>query len=424
MSTIIGIIIILLIVLISSKNIYNAYWFGLFIVIAYPNATYVDTLMYTRIFGGLNVMQIVPATLLFAYIFKKHRIRIRRNALSLSLILLLFVYIWGLLISNAALIDVLKDFQKYLVTYFWMILTVSIFRNGFNLQRFEFVLLRALLVNVILGFILFLLRNDIPYTQTMAIDAETNAALLSASSLYLLAICYAIYLLFSAQSFKRVRLELITGLLCFIYLMICTKSRTNIFLILIFYIYILCKYHRNTSRKLAITSLLVVIMIVAFNIFHDTVLIKRITDTSLKLQSLMGNTETLSTRINTFKYYINQIMRAPFGNGFGKKYRFINQYGRYHGYGDFYLDNALINIGLKCGILGMTANLYLFFVLPIYKFYKCNNDISYKMIIYLLIIFSSMVMTSQGSKDYQVSCVVSILCMASCLRKSNSNNNY
>ena len=182
-------------------------------------------------------------------------------------------------------------------------------------------------------------------------------------------------------------------------------------ILLILAIYIFVNAKRELGIKLIFLVFFIILIFAFFIKFRDSAVITRLLDTNFTSTSLMSGQDTLLTRINTIKYYFPLALRKPLGNGFGHLYRIVNQFGRFHGVeGDYFLDNELINTVLKIGPFGLISYIVVLIYPVIFSVKKMKIEkLGYIIMTYLLLLFSGLLMTAQGIKNYQMSIIISIL---------------
>lgn len=414
MSIIIDLVVIVLLLVMCNENLQKGFWMGVLVAISYPVGTYFNTLSMTKFIGGFNIMHIIPLTILFCWFFKNCKLSFKINLYFVSIIVLILLYVINIFKTTAEINDVVKDSQKYIVALLWLILTKLIFSNeNIGIDKFFKVIGLASLINSIIGFIFIFGVDKISSLSELdksQVMDDSNLALISCSSIYVCVIGRALYIVLNGN-IKNHKIEVVAGCTCLLYLLIGTNSRTNLMILLILAIYIFVNAKRKLGIKLIFLVFFIILIFAFFIKFRDSAVITRLLDTNFTATSLMSGKDTLLTRINTIKYYVPLALRKPLGNGFGHLYRIVNQFGRFHGVeGDYFLDNELINTVLKIGPFGLISYIVVLIYPVIFSVKKMKIEkLGYIIMTYLLLLFSGLLMTAQGIKNYQMSIIISIL---------------
>lgn len=414
MSRLFSFVVLLIYIYVCNKNLKNGYWFGVCFLLSFPISPYTNSLDYVTLvsFGsvGINLFHVIPIVFLIFTLLKNKSIIIIKGYYGVFIGGLGALYILGILWSLKNGYSFLQDFQKFFIALIW------IYNTNYILEAKDIILFIKKIVfcvffNVIFSILMHWFGKYIPGLIRDDISGQySNMYLSSMLNVYFIAIIFIFVLIVYKERIRVPKYYYITLIMSVSYMFLLSQNRTIILICILAMIVMFCHsiFHtinRNALKKwgniifVAICGM--VVMFFRLRNAQSEILGKFINMIS-SANILIDKNDSVYTRINTIIYYMKEIIKNPLGYGYGKALPLINQFGRFHGEDSLYTDNALINIGIKCGIVAML--IFTFVILyPI-----INNSVKNDMLIwsakliYILFVFATVIMTTQAINNYQV----------------------
>lgn len=395
------------------KNVEKAFWLALFIIMAIPFSRYNKLIEYIEVIpiGGfsINIIHVLLISLLLSVVFCKDGVRIIKSINMRLVILLLFTYICAIVIGLINGYDAMGDAQKYILQIIWLIVLIYYSKKFITINKLLEVTSKALSINFMLIILMNIFKSKLIFMLAGEYFESGNGLIDSyASYLAIFPIAFCIYDFICRRNIRKNLSIYICSVISIIYILMFQSSRSIILVLVIIAVLISFVSLRNSNRNSFISKLTIISVISFFGILIGIIYMQSDNEIVERLMNMniFSTEDTLLTRIKTIEYYYGEIKNNIFGYGFGKLIPLINQYGRFHGEGGFYTDNALINVSMKCGIFSL--GIYILLLLkPIrnqFLYYKNfrNNFALVQIIAYVGFLFLSVILTSQINHNYVI----------------------
>lgn len=419
---IILIILTIMIMLQLQRDIKKGYYAAYICMLALPvganNLVYnmMDVIVFNNSYS-INLyhllLMIVPIWALKKIVVKKELLVTLKNpVIKLNLLLLAF-YIIALYRGLGNTPTPYIEFFKYFAMSTWLISTLIIFKDEYDLDEFMHITTLGVNINLICILIINLFKTH--FTFLIVEDARVSNAIQQQgtivsliTSLTIVTTVYAVYKLLTYKLSIAERLNFIIAIITSaIYNVFIQSTRTVLILIIMLIIGVL-GMHIFTNYKLTIKAK---IGITIFTIVCAISFLFSNLDIAIRIRNidLFSGNDSFATRYMTFKYYAEEIKQNIMGYGFGGNLKLVTAAGNFHGTDtQTFTDNAFINVGYKCGVYTMLS--YFVLVLaPFYYGYKefidkpsTRKEVLVKFLTYICFIVATMLMTGQTTHSYQM----------------------
>lgn len=406
----VGVLIVLAYLYYSFKYTSKAFWFTYFVVLSLPigNNNILEYITI-RIKGiGINIIPICIG-IIFCIVCIKHKeyknnfIKNNLNKWFIILYLIYFISILnGILNGNERIIE---DFVMYAYQAFLFYCTFKLVKNSDDIYKIMNITMLAQIVNCILTIIMY-------FTHDLSIwGIQYNGGRFGGNylTLIILTVSYALFLIYNRKNKINIGI-LIAFLILSVSVMFISQNRTNPLLLLLSsgIMFFITLFNKKSTRNL-FQKLIMIIVILIFFVGFITTALKSNNEFVQRFTNITSISEdkNMKTRINTFKYYSDLIIKNPMGSGFGTLMPFIDSSGRVKYENSLNVDNTYLNIGRKVGVIGLI--LYILIILSpikgLTKIYLNNRDMIYLsiMIAYCMLLIAASMVTSQSIHSYSVS---------------------
>jgi hypothetical protein len=399
------------------KNPSKAFWLGYFIVLAIPFSGTNKLINLVEIFPlegfSMNIIHVIVYSLFFVTIYRKGKFLLPKERFSYITIILLSCYMMSLFIGflKNPFIDVLKDFQKYLLQIMWLFVLIERCRSDVNENKLLSVTSKALTIGFLSVIFMNIFRDYFSWLilEDNLLSTNKGQADLDPFGYGVLSLAIFPITLFFVQFFQKNKTKnvLICGIVSLVYILFFSQGRTVLLTNLAAGTAVILMAVLISKRSLVMRIFMftiisgVGIVFGAYFLGTDSRMVTRLLATDL-----LSEGDTLLTRIMTIQYYSGLIMDNALGYGFGQLLPLVNQFGRFHGEGSFYTDCLWINLGMKGGWLTILF-FGIFVFIPIKdkfkKFIENRNlyDFAYFCAMGVFIFTVSM-MTGQLMHNYQI----------------------
>lgn len=394
------------------NNLEKAFWLALFLILAIPFSRYNSIMEYIDLIsiGGfsITIIHFMILCLFIRTIICNRAIKVKKSFFTILIFLLFITYVIGLIIGIANEYEAIADGQKYILQILWVTILV------YNIQILDInkllrVTEKALSINFIVIIIMNITQEKLDFMLLPEFYESGKGIIDSyASNLAIFPIVFCLYDFICKRNIKFNISLYFSAIISLIYILLFQNSR-SIILVIAAVSTIICFFSlKNSSKntfsiKLIIIAFLLLILSIIGIIYlkSDSNLVTRLIN-----MDIFSQEDTLITRVNTIKYYYEEVKQNILGYGFGRLIPLVNQYGRFHGIGGFYTDNAFINIAMKCGIFSLA--IYIILLLqPIkiqVKYYITSKNVESIVLTMTLLgfIFLTTILTSQLNHNYVI----------------------
>lgn len=293
--------------------------------------------------------------------------------------------------------NALSDVSSYLITIMLYILSTSKYVETKTIRQLLNFTFYALMINSCLNILMY-------YTQDFSFwGVESfNVGRFGGNyyTLLIITLPYALYDYLHDKQIKSIWILIAFG--AGTWGSILLQSRTHVLLTLFCCVVVLfdsLKYRTSKNKYLFRIMILTSGIAMGFILFRtlsasNNSFILRVAGTELGSEN-----DTLLTRIQTVSYYLKNMINHPLDFGFGKKIFYIYQGVIASNTGGFYIDNAVMTVETRGGVIFALTYIYLLLE-PIFELRTFNkrrrNQLFLPLIIsYCCFLFAAAIMTSQ-----------------------------
>lgn len=392
------------------NNIEKAFWIALFLILSIPFSRYNNIMSYIDVvsIGGfsLTIIHFMILCLFIKTIICNKSIKIKKSFFLILIFLLFITYILGIIIGIANGYEAIADGQKFILQILWMIILVYNIKF-LDINKLLKVTSKALSINFIIIIIMNIFQQKLSFMLLPEFYESGKGVIDSyASNLAIFPIIFCLYDFICKRNINYNRSIYFSAIISLIYTLFFQNSR-SIILVVIIAATIICFFSlKNSNRKTFSSKLIIIALLLLLLLIIGGVYLQGNSDLVSRLinMDIFSKEDTLITRLNTIRYYYEEVKNNIFGYGFGRLIPLVNQYGRFHGIGSFYTDNAFVNIAMKCGIFSLIIYIVIL-IKPIkiqFKNYSRSKNIESIVLITTLsgFIFLTTILTSQLNHNY------------------------
>lgn len=383
----------------------EVFWILYFLMIALPLHASNKILTYLSVTGMISIFHILLGCMFIwlccRMLMKERKVISKKNLWMILFAILLFESVCiGVKDSSHVFNNVIGDGIMYFMSFAILWIVRSKYFRPVEIRWFLKWTFKAMTVNLFINVLMYLTQSLSFWGLQSYNGGRFGGGYLS---LLVVTIIYGVYDYLYEKNIStwHLAIHVFLAIVC----SMLAQSRTHVILCFLGCLLLFVPMGRRLSKKYFVRLIILALIggIGVYSILNgNSELVQRILN-----MDVTSNTETTASRLITWIYYWRLIRKAPFGTGFGEIMYFINPSMTIaRATSTYYVDNALAVVLYKCG--WSCGILYFLFIIitPVRLFtnWKKKFDKVFLLfvIIFLMLILSTMILTSQVIHTYAV----------------------